>query len=140
MRNIKTKSKLWRYLRLSAVLTFIAALIIYIGPFLLFIGAMKLDEVSSKINSSKNITELISSPAMKGAQLDEKDNSLTVSWALMSTPMTQVKYASSKDLGRLAVHLYSGPPYDNYKVNKKKLKVEFSNKNKRVFTIFFTGK
>lgn len=136
--NQKNRTKIWNYFHFLAIL-FCVVLLIYIGPLLLFTGAAKLDEISSKINSSKNIMNLIDDSSMKGAQFDRENNNLTVSWELMSTPMTQVKYASSKDLGRLAKHVYNGPPYDTYQVDKKKLKVNFISKRKKVFTVFFTG-
>lgn len=135
----KPKSSFWSCLGCSLSLIILSALFVYLAP-VIFLGiAFKSDEISAKRNSAQNITALINDSTINGAELKKEGDILTVSWETMSTPMLQVRYASSKDLGRLAVHVYNGPPYDHYKVNKKQLKVDFSNESKKVFTVVFTG-
>lgn len=117
------------------------ALLIYLSPVLLLWRAFVLTDVSARMNSNQNITEIINDPEKKGAEIYNDNESLTLSWETLSDPMTNVRNASSEDIERLAKSVYTKSNYDNCVVTRENLesKVEFSKNGKLIYTIIFTG-
>lgn len=132
----------WHKGRVVLIVALIA-LLIYFGPALILFGSFALTEISSKVNSNHNITEIINDPQKKGAEISKSDENLTLSWDIHSDSMIKVKNASSKDIERLAKSVYSSDNYDRCAVERQKSgvgsKVTFYKKDKLVYTVVFNG-
>ncbi|WP_096369366.1 hypothetical protein [Lactococcus formosensis] len=91
--------------------------------------------------SQQNITAIIKDPEMRGAKIQYDKDSLSLSWEALSTPMINIKYASTKDLERLAKSVYGEKNYDRCVVKKANLdsKVEFYKEDSLIYTVNFTG-
>jgi len=119
----------------------LAALLIYFSPLLLMLGSFVLTEASAKMDSQQNITAIIKDPKIQGAKIQHDKDSLSLSWEALSTPMINIKNASTKDLERLAKSVYGEKNYDRCVVKKANLdsKVEFYKEDSLIYTVNFTG-
>ncbi|MFK4839249.1 hypothetical protein ACI1UE_06045 [Lactococcus petauri] len=91
--------------------------------------------------SQQNITDIINDPQMRGAKIQQGKDSSSLSWDALSTPMINIKNASTKDLERLAKSVYGKTNYDRCAVKKMNLdtKVEFYKEDSLIYTVNFTG-
>lgn len=105
------------------------------------LGSFVLTEASAKMYSQQNITAIIKDPEMRGAKIQHDNDSLSLSWEALSTPMINIKNASTKDLERLAKSVYGEKNYDRCVVKKANLdsKVEFYKEDSLIYTVNFTG-
>lgn len=119
----------------------VAALLIYFSPLLLVLGSFALTDISAKMYSQQNITDIINDPQMRGAKIQQDKDSSSLSWDALSTPMINIKNASTKDLERLAKSVYGKTNYDRCAVKKMNLdtKVEFYKEDYLIYTVNFTG-
>ena len=55
------------------------------------LGSFALTDISAKMYSQQNITDIINDPQMRGAKIQQDKDSSSLSWDALSTPMINIK-------------------------------------------------
>lgn len=119
----------------AVILCFMPSLILGIG--------WEVEDISNKLNSEQNITEIIKDPTKKGAEIKKESNSTTLSWDALGGTLQELKNAKITDIERLAKSVYTKNDYDKCIVKKQEygigFDVEFSKNGELIYTVTFTG-
>lgn len=140
----KSNAKFWGCIGCSFLIVMIIGFIIYMIPALMLWRAFTLGDIDNKNNSQRNITMMINDPTKEGVKINKhNDSSVTVSWDLRSDQMQEIKWASTKDIERLARSFYTENNYDKCIIKKQEYgigySVTFYKKEKLIYTVEITG-
>lgn len=119
-----------------------AGMLLFAPSLILGIG-WGVEDISNKLNSEQNITEIIKDPTKKGAEIKKESNNTTLSWDALGGTLQELKNAKTTDIERLAKSVYTQNDYDKCIVKKHEYgigyDVEFSKNGELIYTVTFTG-